>query len=63
MNCLGRWGVPSTFYNPGVEPMDDRSSEGEVLCSVECMFVGFFFASLFFEKIYIFNVDHFKSLY
>ena len=24
---------------------------------------AFFFASLFFEKIYIFNVDHFKSLY
>ena len=54
MNCLGRWGVPSTFYNPGVEPMDDRSSEGEVLCSVECMFVGVFFLHLSFLKKYIF---------
>ena len=54
MNCLWEQGLPSTFYNPGVEPMDDRSSEEEVLCSVECMFVGFFFGiSLFFKEFFL----------
>lgn len=62
MNCLGGWWGPSTFYNLGVEPVDDRSSEEEVLCSVECMFVGFLFFHLSFFKDFLKNVDHFKSL-
>ena len=34
--------------------MDDRSSEEEILCSVEGMFVGFFFCiSLFFKDFFL----------